>query len=119
MHSFPKIIIKLYSTTNISVRIAKYDKNDAYHSHLSQFKYHFPQSVLGRHCTGLLAIHRRCSNSSSHNSCDNLVKLILRTHHRHCGIRHLLASKRACNAYISKNVSKTGITSSYQFSCKI
>ena len=76
------------------------------------------QSILGRCCTRLWPIHRMCNISPPHKSWDNLVKLSLWTFHQRCDIRYLLASKPPYNAYISKNVFKIGIVTSYQFSHK-
>ena len=97
----------------------------AYHS-LSTTSY-VQQSILGRPCSGLWVIHRRCNILSPHNPCDNPVKLCLRTLHWKYGIWHLLASKSPCNAYISKSVSEIPfsksikvqhLATSYQFSSK-
>ena len=77
------------------------------------------RTTLGRPCASFQAIHRRRINSPSYNSRNNSVKQNLQTIHRQYDIWHLLVSKPPCNSYISKNVSKTSITVSYQFSRKM
>ena len=76
------------------------------------------QSVLGRPCAGLWAIHRRCNDSPPHKSRDIMVRLGLRTSHRRCDIMHLVASKTPYSAYVSQDVSKNGHLTQIKFSRK-
>ena len=120
MISYTKAQFSKNNNKIIQLKIYQYEYHNPIKMMLLTVTYHSPsttfsvqQSVLGRVCAGLQAIHQSCSISPLHNPRNNLVNLSLQSLHRRFSTRQLLASKSPCNAYISKGCPKIGLIASY------